>query len=305
MRPLRLAIICAGQGQQASLDFTALRPGALDSADYQLVWRSFSECVGGEFDHVWSALTQEQRSQNYYAQLGIVAWQVLSYLRYRKALTQIDWVLGYSVGELSAQAIAGSIPFGELAGLVRIRAQLMDQVAPNSKHLPCLFLLSERLPPQARSRRLASLERLGLKLAIHRSQSESIWGGPPEPVAQFLLEAHKASWGARAIDVRVPSHTSYLSCVVPLFREALSAASLHPPEIKILAGISAEPVRTIDEVEDALSLQLAQTIRWDECLMAMLERGVTDMLDLGPGQDQSRLVQALSSDIHILDVPNI
>jgi hypothetical protein len=39
--------------------------------------------------------------------------------------------------------------------------------------------------------------------------------------------------------------------------------------------------------------------------MAMLERGVTAMLDLGPGQDQSRLVQALSSDIHILDVPNI
>jgi [acyl-carrier-protein] S-malonyltransferase len=148
------------------------------------------------------------------------------------------------------------------------------------------------------------MERLGLQLAIHRSQAESIWGGAPEAVALFLQEADKASWNARAIDVRVPSHTSFLSAAVPLWREKLFASSLKVPAIKVLSGISAEPVRTISEIQDALSLQLSQTIRWEECLAAMQERGVTEVWDIGPGQDQTRLVQELKAEIHILDQPN-
>ena len=304
MRLSRLAIICTGQGQQAGLDFKELRPNALDSGEYGLLWRSFSDALGGEFDKAWALLTPEQRTLNVNAQLGVVAWQVLRYLRYRGVLPQIDWVVGYSVGELSAQAISGSIPLGQLVKLVKTRAQVMDEAFPNPNHLPCLFLLSERLPPQARVRRKECLEKLGLQLAIHRSQAETIWGGAPEAVALFLQEADKASWNARAIDVRVPSHTSFLSAAVPIWKEKLIAASLQPPAIKILSGISAEPVRTIREVQDALSLQLAQTIRWEECLAAMQERGVTEVWDIGPGQDQTRLVQELKSEINILDQPH-
>jgi len=302
MRPSRLAIICAGQGHQAGLNFDALRPQVSDDEDYRQLWKNLNTAIGGDFAEVWSSLSPEQHNQNQFAQLGVVAWQVLRYLRYRDAFPKVDWVLGYSVGELSAQAIAGSIPLKQLVSLVRSRANCMDQAVPNPKNLPCLILLSERLPPQARIRREECLKHYGLEMAIHRSQAESIWGGKPEAVAQFLQDAEKATWNVRPIDVRVPSHTSYLSSAVSVWREELTASSIQPPRINILAGISAEPVNTIDEVQDALSLQLAQTVRWDDCLLAMQERGVTDVWDLGPGHDQTRLVKDLNSEINILEL---
>lgn len=305
MYPSRFAIICAGQGQQATLDFYPLRPSADDGDEYQLVWSCFSREMGGELDEVWASLSQEQRTQNLNAQLGVVAWQVLRYLRSRAILPRVDWVLGYSVGELSAQAIAGAIPLNEIAGLVKSRACLMDETISNPKHQPCLVLLSEHLPPQVRQRRKECLNQLGLECAIQRSQAESIWGGTPEAVALFLEESKKGSWNARPIDVRVPSHTPYLSSAVPLFREALKASSLKSPQIKILAGISAEPVQTVSEVLDALSLQLAQTIRWEDCLLAIRERGITQVWDIGPGEDQSRLIQELNSSIRIFDQPGL
>jgi len=302
MRPSRFAIICAGQGQQTALDFEGLRPTPSDHDAYRVIWKDLNSALGGDFAEAWLALSLEQRNQNNYAQLGVVAWQVLRYLRYRDALPKVDWVLGYSVGELSAQAIAGSIPFNKLVSLVQSRAYLMDSAIPNPQHLPCLVLLSERLPPQSRSRRQSCLERLGIELAIHRSQAESVWGGPPEAVAQFIQEAEKSSWNVRAIDVSVPSHTAYLSSAVPLWKEKLIAASIQAPVMNILSGISSEPVSTVNEVHNALSLQLARSIHWDDCLLAIKERGVTDVWDIGPGQDQTRLVKEMDSEINIFEV---
>jgi [acyl-carrier-protein] S-malonyltransferase len=302
MRPSRLALICAGQGQQAELKFELLRPRSSDHDDYRVLWDCFNAACGGDFAEAWSALSVEQRNQNQYAQLGVVAWQVLRYLRYREAIPKVAWVLGYSVGELSAHAIAGSIPLKELVPLVQSRAQYMDQAVANPQHLPCLVLLSEHLPPQARTDRNKALEHWGLELAIHRSHAESVWGGTPEGVASFLKEAKTASWNVRPIDVRVPSHTSYLSSAAPLWKEKLSAAWLKEPQIPVLSGISAEPIMTIGEIQNALSIQLKQTIRWDDCLLAMQERGVSEVWDLGPGQDQSRLVTNMHSDIKLIEV---
>ena len=302
MLPKRFAIVCAGQGQQASLDFDGLRPSAQDHKDYQGVWEGFSAEVGQDFADHWNTLSLDQRNLNRYAQLSVVAWQVLHYLRHRSTCPRPDWVLGYSVGELSALAIAGSLPMDRLAHWVALRAQLMDAAMPNPEGVSCLILLSERLPPASRTRRQLCLDQLGLQCAIRRSSSESIWGGPANQVSAFLERAAQEGWNARSIDVKVPSHTRYLNSALPLWLDALQSSVIHDPDTGVLAGISAEPIRTSSRVCWALSQQLVQTIRWDDCLEAMLEHGVNQVWDLGPGQDQTRLIKERNPEMDFVEI---
>ncbi len=317
----RLAVLCAGQGEQAGLDFAALRPAgaAADAASAaQRLWVAASRQVGHDWAEDWATRSQEARRANRHAQLAVVVWQGLTWLAWQQraaqgagastaALPTADWVVGYSVGELAAHAIAGSLDWADLPALAVARAAAMDAcIGSVVSPLPsgpgggdnaaryCLLLLNERLPPAARSRRQIALDRHGLALAIQRSPGEAVWGGPAAAVAAFLAESQQAGWGARLLPVTVPSHTRHLRAARPAWTAALDAVQVQAPRHGVLAGITGEPVRTADSVRQTLIAQLEQPIQWALTLEALRERGITHALDLGPGRDQSRLLEAVA-----------
>ncbi|MDE3009882.1 MAG: hypothetical protein KGI67_03255 [Pseudomonadota bacterium] len=303
------AVVCAGQGEQAALDFAALRPGpAADPAAHEL-WRSASGQVGCDWAAYWQALPLAARSANLEAQRAVVLFQALRWLDLRTRLPAPDWVVGYSVGELTAHAIAGSLPWRALPALVVARARAMDGVAASwtAAHgdaLPtaaCLLRAGGPLPPAASERRRQALLRHGLQLAIRRGPADHIWGGPPAALAAMLAEADAPHWQLRVIDVRCPSHTSWMAPALPAWSAALDAAAVQAPAIGILAGISAARVRDAAAVRATLLAQLATPLCWEEVLQALAEHGVGRLLDLGPGSDQTRLIRDQLPALQLLD----
>jgi [acyl-carrier-protein] S-malonyltransferase len=87
----------------------------------------------------------------------------------------------------------------------------------------------------------------------------------------------------------------------PAWAAALAAASVSAPVSGVLAGIDARPVRSADAVRTTLVRQIAEPIAWEDCLAALAEHGVTQVLDLGPGQDQSRLLREALPHVEVLD----
>ncbi len=298
----RLAVICAGQGAQAELDFSALRPGADDAVEAHDLWRAASAQLGGDWQDQWSTLDAVSRRANRVAQLAVALWQGLQWLRVRTELPTPAWVIGYSAGEVAAQAIAGSLAFADVPGLMTARAEAMD-AACGVADSPCLVLLGSRLPAAARQRREAALQRHGLCLSIQRTPAEAVWAAPAAQIAAFLADATQdGGWDARAVDVRVPSHSVYLQPALHPWRAALAACAVQAPQTGVLAGITGDPVRTADAVRSTLVDQLAQPIQWSDVLQGLLERGVTRVLDLGPGSDQGRLLEAQQADLQLFQV---
>lgn len=287
----RLAVVCAGQGEQVDAGFDALRPAPGDPPELAELWQVATRMSGMDWQQAWAAQDREQRCSNLSAQRAVVLLQLMRWLKVRDRLTAPAWIVGYSVGELSAHAIAGSLACLEIPALATARAQAMDLACAGRTPGACLVLVSGDLPPGARARRQAALTRHALALAIRRSASEQVWGGPADAVAAFLAEARHAVWGVRAIDVRVPSHTHWMTPALPAWSAALASATVQVPHSGLLSGISAEPLRSAAAAADSLLRQLVEPICWDDCLAALGERGVTEVLDLGPGGDQSRLLR--------------
>lgn len=267
-----------------------------------LLWEAMEEALGEDPGVRWGRLNQHEREDNLEAQWGLVLYQVLRGLRARACGVPCDWIMGYSAGELSAHALSGAIPVKVLPRLVLTRARLMSSAIANAAHQPCLVLLSERLPPQARDRREASLYKHGLVLAIARSPGESIWGGMPEDLARFMEEANQAGWNARALPISVPSHTRYLANVEAEWTQLLSDTPFRAPEKKVLTGVDGTLIQDPVQVRASLSRQLVEALRWDLALQILAEHGVTKALDLGPGDDQTRLLEALVPDLRRIEI---
>lgn len=275
----RLALLCPGQGFQspAMFDLARTDPAAaalLDAwfADPALVPALRAAISGDGF-------------ANRVAQPSIVAatlalWTALG--RPRAAL-----VAGYSIGELSAYAVAGALDPGDAVRLAQERARLMDACLAGGE-AQAMVALSGLPEDGAR----ALLERFGFHAAIVTGEDALVAGGPA--VQAEALAAAALALGARAtiLPVAVASHTPLLRGAVAPFADLLARQRWAAPAAPVLSGISAEPVHDAARALVELPRQIAEPIRWRECMDACAEAGITVALELGPGAALARMLQA-------------
>lgn len=267
----RLLLLCPGQGGQHAGMFDLART---DPDGAALLAQMPQPPQAGLFD-------------NRGAQPAIVAASVAMWVALRRQVAAPALVAGYSIGELSAYAVAGALGAQDAVRLAGARAALMDSAAESTPG-QCLAAVSGL--PLARLRQM--LGSAGFAVAIITGDDSAIGGG----LAQDLpaLEQAIAAAGARLqrLPVTVASHTPLMAAAVAPFAALLDAASFQPQACPVLTGIGAERVHDKAGAVAALSRQLAQPILWSECMDAAAEAGIEVALELGPGAALSRMLQA-------------
>jgi [acyl-carrier-protein] S-malonyltransferase len=263
----RLILLCPGQGAQSAAMFDMART---DSGARALLDEWLPAPVDG------AALFSNRVAQPAIVAATLAMWTALGELR-------PSLVAGYSIGELSAYAVAGALDPGDAVRLAGERARLMDacRVEGRPQALVALSGAGQDLPA-----------RFGFTAAIVNGEDSLVAGGPIDARDALVEAATQAGARAQVLPVEIASHTPYMTGAVAPFAALLQQQRWSAPAIPVLSGISGEPVERVDKAVEHLSRQLAETIRWKECMDACAEFGVTVALELGPGCALSRMLQA-------------
>lgn len=278
----RLVILCPGQGAQHPAMFDMARSDPAAS-------RMLEQCFGDPTlaGPLGAALDGPERFANRVAQPSIVAatlamWTALGELPSPPAL-----VAGYSIGELSAYGVAGALDPLDAIRLAVERARMMDACLADGPRQGMVALSG--LPPETVE---TLLQRFGFHPAILNGEDALVAGGPAGE-GEGLAEAATAAGGkATVLPVEVASHTPLLRGAVAPFAALLAAQRWSAFNCPVLSGISAEPVHDAARAMAELPRQIAEPIRWKECMDACAEAGATVALELGPGAALSRMLQA-------------
>jgi [acyl-carrier-protein] S-malonyltransferase len=237
-------------------------------------------------------LRDEQRMfANRYAQPLLVAATLAAWQTVQSLLPLPAVVAGYSIGELSAHAVAGTISPSTAVMLAAVRAQAMDRCAWGRPAQGLVAVSGLRLEL------IRALLPGELYPAIETGDDAMIVGGERSALASFEAAILQAGGRVSALPVEIASHTPLMQGAVHPLLEALQRTPFQAPETRLLAGISATPVVSADQARDTLARQLAQTIAWVDCMDACAETGVNAALELGPGSGLSRMFQARHPDI--------
>jgi [acyl-carrier-protein] S-malonyltransferase len=78
--------------------------------------------------------------------------------------------------------------------------------------------------------------------------------------------------------------------------EALEKTPPRPPIVPLIANVSAAKATDPTEIRDLLVKQVTATVRWRECVNAMVELGVDSFVELGAGKVLSGLVRRIAPD---------
>jgi len=279
----RLALLCPGQGTQSPAMFDLARgeagmgariDGWLADAGLDLPF----EAVCADPDLLFS---------NRMAQPLIVAATLATWTALGSAVAHPAVVAGYSVGELSAYAVAGSLAPGEAVRVAGQRARLMNacrqDAAPQA-------LVAVSGVPLAAAEAIAGAH--GFHPAIENGEDSVVVGGPAQG-RDTLVQAIAAAGGRTSIlPVELASHTPFIQGAVAPFSALLREQSFVDPQAPVVSGIAAEPVYDAAKAIEHLSRQLAEPIRWKDCMDALAEAGVTVALELGPGSSLTRMLGA-------------
>lgn len=199
---------------------------------------------------------------------------------------------GYSIGELAAWGAGGLLDASVTLDLAARRAEAMDAATHAGDGLIFVRGLSREEVGRL-------CERHGAAIAIVNPGDAFVIGGGREALGRLAKDA-RAMHAARivALPVEVASHTKRLAAASAVFRETLRLASVvFPPRsgARILSGIDAAPVVSLETGLDKLAAQISQTVQWADCLQACVEAGATGFLELGPGHALSGMAVEIGS----------
>lgn len=195
------------------------------------------------------------------------------------------FVAGHSLGEYNALVAANVLTFDAALTLVRQRGELMGRVTGGG------MAAVIGLPPARIEAVLAeSDEGRRLDVANYNSFDQTVIAGRKDDLAAVKPGFEAA--GVRAfipLKVSAPFHSRYMHEPMLEFAAVIRHVALAAPTIPVVSNVTGVPYRE-DAVRDTLSQQIGHAVKWLDSVLYLLDHGVTEFVEVGPGSVLTKLV---------------
>ena len=293
------AFVFPGQGSQA----VGMLDGWGDHPAVAQTLQEASDALGedvGRLIHEGpkEALALTTNTQPVMLVAGVAAWRV--WRAEGGALPAA--VAGHSLGEYSALVASGVLTLAQAAPLVRLRAAAMQEAVPVGTGAMAAILGLDAAKVIAGCAEVTSaMGHNGTEVveAVNfNDPAQTVIAGSKAAVEK-ACEALKAAGAKRALPLPVsaPFHSSLMKPAAEKLRAALAATPLAAPQIPVLNNIDVAVQQDADAIRDALYRQAFGPVRWVECVQALKARGITHVVECGPGKVLAGMTKRIDAEL--------
>jgi [acyl-carrier-protein] S-malonyltransferase len=207
-------------------------------------------------------------------------------------------VAGHSLGEYSALVAAGALTLADALPLVRFRAQAMQEAVPVGVGAMAAILGLEADAVRTGCAEAAAATGEVVEAANFNDPKQTVIAGSKAAVDK-ACELLKAAGAKRALPLAVsaPFHSSLMKPAAERLRDRLAGVALVAPRIAVVNNIDAAVQTDPAAIRDALYRQAFGPVRWVEVVQALSARGLTHVLECGPGKVLSGLVKRVDAEL--------
>ena len=211
-------------------------------------------------------------------------------------------VAGHSLGEYSALVAAEALPLAEAVPLVRLRAQAMQEAVPVGTGAMAAILGLEASKVIAGCAEVTgAMGQNGTEVveAVNFNDPVQTVIAGTKAAVEKACEVLKGMGAKRALPLPVsaPFHSSLMKPAAEKLREALAKTELAAPQIPVLNNVDVAVETDADKIRDALYRQAFGPVRWVECVQVLKARGVTHIVECGPGKVLAGMTKRIDSEL--------
>jgi phthiocerol/phenolphthiocerol synthesis type-I polyketide synthase E len=247
------------------------------SADFQAAVDQCLELFGDQAGRLSSLLRANQEADQITS--TAIAQPLLAIVEYALAQTLRSWgvtpslVVGHSLGELVAGAVAGVFTPEDMAKLVLARADAMQAMPAGA--MAAVFLphekVAERMPE-------------GLTVAAVNCADETVVAGPLVLLEEFTSSLRGDGTRVRMLRTSHAFHSPSMTEAARLFERAFDGITLRPPDIPIVSAASGQLLAAEAVDPHFWASQLVRPVWFGRALQTLGGSGAHLLLEMGPGE---------------------
>ncbi|MFM7800563.1 MAG: ACP S-malonyltransferase, partial [Limnohabitans sp.] len=213
-----------------------------------------------------------------------------------------SFVAGHSLGEYSALVASEVLSLTQAVPLVRLRAQAMqDAVAFGAGAMAAVLGLQAAqvvaICAQAQAEFAADSGEI-VQAANFNDPGQVVISGSKQAVEK-ACDLLKAAGAKRTLPLPVsaPFHCAMMEPAAQRLRQHLQGLTLGTPKIPVINNIDVTEETDPERIRHALFRQAFGPVRWVETIQRMQERGVSHVVECGPGKVLTGMVKRISPDL--------
>ncbi|MGL6123137.1 MAG: ACP S-malonyltransferase, partial [Shewanella sp.] len=276
-----VAFVFPGQGSQT----LGMLAELADS--HAIVGQTFAEASDVLGYDLWALVQQgpvESLNETDKTQPALLAASVAIWRTYVASGNPMPAILaGHSLGEYSALVCAGVMDFKDAIKLVELRGQLMQQAVPagTGAMYAIIGLDNESIANACTEAAKGDV----VSPVNFNSPGQVVIAGQKDAVERAAAACKAA--GAKmavALPVSVPSHCALMKPAADKLAVALNDIQFHTPTMTVINNVDVASPNSADDIKDALVRQLYCPVRWSETVELMAQKGITQLVECGPGK---------------------
>ncbi len=277
---MKFGIVFPGQGSQ-SLGMLS------DFADRPVVRETFEEAgeaLGMDLWRLCQEGPEEQLNRTENTQPAMLTAGVAVYRLWRaEGGPEASVMAGHSLGEYSALVAAGALSLSEAVPLVAERGRLMQAAVPEGVGAMAAILGLQ----DDQVRALCTENAAGdvVEAVNFNAPGQVVVAGHRDAVERVMAAAREA--GAKRVlllPVSAPSHCALMQPAAERLAGRLAEVEIESPRIPVIHNADVATHDDPEAIRGILVRQLHSPVRWVETVQRLKEKGVTSLIEPGPGK---------------------
>lgn len=201
---------------------------------------------------------------------------------------------GHSLGEYSALVCAESLNFKDAVQLVEMRGRFMQQAVPEGiGAMAAIVGLSDDKIDELCQR---AAEKEILTPANYNAIGQVVVAGEVKAVERLMALAKTAGAKiAKQLPMSVPSHCALMVSAANQLAQYIENIEIKKPVIPVLQNTDVQMHADPQAIKTALIKQLYSPVRWVETIQQFEQKGVSIVIECGPGKVLTGLNKRISN----------
>ena len=217
-------------------------------------------------------------------------------------LNKAKYFAGHSLGEYSALCSAGYLNFEDTIRVLKIRGEAMQNAVPKGEGgmiavLGSTVEIVEKILKENENE-------FKVQIANDNSEGQLVLSGKTNDIEKLMIVLKSINIKNIKLPVSAPFHCALMNNATNVMRSEILKLNFQQTHIKLISNVTANEIKSLDELKELLIKQIENRVKWRETIINMINGGVNQFIEIGPGKVLSGLVKRINKDVKINSINN-
>ena len=207
---------------------------------------------------------------------------------------------GHSLGEYSALSCAGYLNFSETIKILRARGHAMQNSMPKGEG-GMLAVLGSKIEEVEKILK-DNQNNFKAQVANDNSDGQLVISGKTRDLQIFSEFLKDKKIRNIKLPVSAPFHCNLMSKATKVMTKELQKINFKKSKNILISNVTADEISNVEDLKILLINQIEKRVRWRESIHNMVNKGVSQFIEIGPGKVLSGLVKRINKDVKISSI---